>query len=173
MYTSMDGKSKMKKNLLLIGFVFSLSINLAVFFTITYNWWRGREVQSQETPFISKGLRERLNPEQLEEIRNLRRTALARAKKLREALKNRRELLIEELNAPEPDREKIDEILRDISRLQFELEKEVIDNLLRVSELLPPKQREKVLNLMLERLREPRRRRVPRHPPTPERFEGR
>lgn len=163
----------MKKNLLLIGFVFSLSVNLAALFTVAYNWWSSRERKFQQKPFVLRDFDERLTGPQLEELRNLRRQALAKADSLKQALREQRELLIEELSRPEPNRDRIDEILRDIVQMQFELEKEVIDDLLRLSELLPPKQRERVLNIVKERLRESGRWRTPRRPLTPKAFEGR
>ncbi len=163
----------MKRNLLLIGLIFSLSMNLAVVFTVGYSWWRRKEAQSQQRPFLPKDFSERLTARELEEVRNLRQLSLARADELKEILRQRRDLLIEELSEPHPDREKIDEILRDIGRLQLELEKEVIGNLLRISGLLPPKQRERVLNMMRERLREGGKWRVPGRSAMPQRPKGR
>ncbi len=169
----MDGRSKVKRNILLIALIFSLSVNLAVLFTIVYNSWYGRGTQFQQGPFPLKDFSERLSARQLEEIRNLRRLSLAKAEKLKEGLGKQRELLIAELSRQEPDREVIDEILRDVARMQFELEKEVIDNLLRLNELLPPKERERVLEIMRERIREPGRWRAPRRRENPERFDRR
>jgi|GEM_PF-3231354 len=163
----------MKRNLLLIALVFSLSVNLAVFFTIVYNWRYRRVTQPEYVRYLPQDLGEKLTTRQLEEIRDLRRTSLAKAKELREALLKQRELLTEELGRAEPDRDKIDEILRDLAGMQFELEKEVVYDLLRIGELLPPKQREKVLDGMRKRLRQPAGWRVPRYPIVPERLERR
>jgi len=162
----------MKRNLLLIGFVVSLSVNLAVAFTVAYHWWTRSETRLEPRRFIPEDLEKRLTERQLQEIEEMRRSTLARAQELRVALHERREALMEELRGAEPDQEKIDEILGDINRMQLELEKEVIRNLLRMKEVLPPQQRERVLDMMRERLRAPKEWRRPKLP-VPDRLEGR
>jgi hypothetical protein len=169
----MDGRSEMKRNLLVIGLVFSLSINLAVFFTIVYNWRYRKETHPEYVRYLPQDLGEKLTARQLEEIRNLRRRSLAKAKELREDLLKQRELLAEELGRAEPNQDKIDEMLRDLAGMQLELEKEVVHDLLRIGELLPPKQRERVLDRMRKRLRHPGGWRAPGYPVTPEKLERR
>lgn len=163
----------MKKNLILAVLIFSLSLNLAVVLMVGYHWRHRRSARFPGGPFPLENLTEKLTPGQLDEIRRLREQSFAEAESLRKDLWQRRELLTEELLKPEPNREEVDEILRDIARMQFELEKKVVEDLLRIGELLPPAQRKRVFNALRERLKETGRWKHGRGPFVPRRIEGR
>jgi len=163
----------MKKNVLLVVLIFSLSLNLAVVFTAGYRWWRGRSRRFPERPFLLEHLSDRLSPGQLDKIRDLREQSLTKAESLKKGLWEKRESLIEELRKAEPNRERVNEILRDISGMQFELEKEVVEDLLRMRELLPAEERERILNAMRERLKASERWKRGQRPFVPRKIEGR
>ncbi len=158
----------MRKKLFIIAFIFSLSVNCAALFTIAYQVWQRRTEGPVRTSLILRDLNGELTERQREQIRSLREEAKARADQLNDALLRQRELLIEELRMPPPDHEKIDQLLRDISRMQFELEREVVEDLLRMSEMMPPGYRESLLRMMRQNLKDARSFRTPDHRTDPE-----
>lgn len=158
----------MRKRLFIVAFIFSLSVNCAALVTIVYQVWQRRAAGRVRTSLILRDLNGELTERQREQIQSLREETKARAEQLNDALLKQRELLIEELRMPPPDHERIDQLLQDISQMQFELEKEVVEDLLRMNEMMPPGYRESILRMMRQNLKDARNFRTPGHHTDPE-----
>jgi len=82
-----------------------------------------------------------LTEKQRQEVEEIRREFLPRVAEIRQALRQNRLELNELLFAEPPDMQAIEGKSRDISNLQTQLEKEVIDHILQEKELLSPEQK--------------------------------
>lgn len=82
-----------------------------------------------------------LTEDQKQQVENIRRDFLPRVAGIRQALRQNRLELNNLLFAESPDMQAIEEKSRDISKLQTQLEKEVIDHILQEKELLSAEQK--------------------------------
>jgi Spy/CpxP family protein refolding chaperone len=82
-----------------------------------------------------------LTENQKQQVENIRKDFLPRVAGIRQALRQNRLELNNLLFAEPPDMQAIEGKSRDISKLQTQLEKEVIDHILQEKELLSPEQK--------------------------------
>jgi Spy/CpxP family protein refolding chaperone len=154
----------MTKRKLLVGALLLLTIaNVAGLLTMAYCRYRhacqmggpgGRGVADimGQPDFMRRELG--LSDEQAAQWKPLRekfQTSLAR---LRPALQSKRAELVQLVGAPEPDRERIEAVAREIQALQAELQKECIQHLLHEKKILTPEQQRKFLDAVRARLLE-------------------
>ncbi len=83
----------------------------------------------------------KLTEEQKTQVEEIRKDFLPRVAGIRQSLRQRRLELTDLLFAEPPDMQAIEGKSRDISKLQTQLEKEVIDHILQEKELLNPEQK--------------------------------
>jgi Spy/CpxP family protein refolding chaperone len=83
----------------------------------------------------------KLSEGQRQQVENIRRDFLPRVAGIRQALRQRRLELNDLLFAEPPDMQAIEGKSRDISKLQAQLEREVIEHIIQEKELLTPEQR--------------------------------
>ena len=149
----------MKKNLLILGLVFSVAINAAVLTKIGHHWLgkdKGEkhhcEGKHSSMSYLHKELA--LSEKQTGQINVLKERFRSNAKPVRAALRTKRKQLVQLLMASEPDRSKIDAVISEINSLQGELQKRVVDHLLAQKEILTAEQQEKFLFIIRDRLME-------------------
>jgi len=83
----------------------------------------------------------KLNEDQKQQVEDIRRDFLPRVAGIRQALRQKRLELNDLLFVEPPDIQAIEGKSRDISKLQAQLEREVIDHILQEKELLSPEQK--------------------------------
>jgi len=161
----------MKKNLFIIGFIFSVTVNVAVLVSLGYFWYKGRkvrEIRSQEMPRFGGPLERALalSHEQIEAIRALRKDFDPSIADLRMAIRLKRQELMMLLNEPNPDTVQINRKIAEIVSLQEKLEKLTIHHLIKMKRILTPEQMRKLHSLIEKRIMYggPERRRPPQRP---------
>ncbi len=135
----------MKEKLIIFIMIFSLTINVAALLTMGYFW--GRDYTSKkdsleggEPPALTAGLS--LDKRQRGKMRGLRRAFLQETTPIQDTLMIKRGELANHLNAKDPDRPAINQILREINELQLQIQLAVTDNLLKEKASLDPGQQE-------------------------------
>jgi Spy/CpxP family protein refolding chaperone len=83
----------------------------------------------------------KLTEGQKQQVEEIRKDFLPRVAGIRQALRQKRLELSDLLFAEPPDMQAIEEISREISKLQAQLEKEVIEHIIQEKQLLAPEQR--------------------------------
>jgi len=147
----------MKKNLFIIGFIFSVTVNVVVLASLGYFWYKGhkvREIRRQEITHF-EGPLERilaLSPEQIEARRALRRDFDPIIADLRVTIRLKRQELMMLLKEPEPDTIQINKKIAEIASLQAELEKLTIHHLIKMKRILTPEQAEKIHSFIEKRV---------------------
>lgn len=161
----------MKKNLFIIGFIFSVTVNIVVLASLGYFWHKGRKVRDIRRQEVThfQGPLERalaLSPEQIEAMRALRRNFDPRITDLRIAIRDKRHELMMLLKEPNPDTVQINRKIAEIASLQEELEKLTIRHLIRMKRMLTPEQARRIQSFIEKRIihEGPKRFRLPRRP---------
>jgi Spy/CpxP family protein refolding chaperone len=151
----------MKNKWIVVLLIFSLAVNVAAVVTIGIQWSRHltRHHPLSEPPFSQRHremLHRRLDlsEEQIQTVKESQDQFAAKMETLQNALRTKREALFQQMRAPEPDRAKIDTLLVEIATLQADVERNVVDNLLEMKDVLTTEQREKLLSLIGRRFRD-------------------
>lgn len=146
----------MKNKLLILGFIFSVAINVAVLSTMGFHWWgscgeeRHRGVpRHHQKSFLSRELN--LSESQSEQVESLKESLQADMKKIKLPLYEKRTQLINLLMEPEPNREKINLKLNEIASLQADLQRLTINYLLKQKAALDSEQQERFGALIKKR----------------------
>jgi len=147
----------MKKNLLILGFILSLGINIGVLATIGYNRLEkscpGGDAEKERHAAMSFLIKELdLSPAQEKEIESLRKSLEPKVEEIRIKLREKRVQLFNLLKESQAEYEKINNQLSEIKSLQTEIEKMAIANLLQEKKILSPEQQEKFFSIILKRL---------------------
>ena len=147
----------MKKNLLILGFILSLGINIGVLATIGYNRLekscQGGDAEKERHAAMSFLIKELdLSPAQEKEIESLRKSLEPKVEEIRIKLREKRVQLFNLLKESQAEYEKINNQLSEIKSLQTEIEKMAIANLLQEKKILSPEQQEKFFSIILKRL---------------------
>ena len=148
----------MRKKWLILALVFSGMVNVAAIGTIGFHWWRVRSVDHRLHPFppgepMMRPLRRPLSltPDQMQELEAQRRRISEEIRGIRRDLFESRARLMELLRSPDPDSTAVEDILQKMATSQVALERKVIQNILRMKQVLTPEQREKLLQMMEKR----------------------
>ena len=133
----------MKEKLIIVIMIFSLTINVAALLTLGYFWGRdytsGKDgFERGKPPVLTAGLS--LDKRQRGKMRGLRRAFLQETTPIQDTLMMKRGELASQLNAEDPDRAAINQILREINDLQLQIQFAVTDNLLKEKAFLDPVQ---------------------------------
>lgn len=147
----------MKKNLFIIGFIFSVTVNVVVLISLGYFWYKGhkfREIRRQEVAHFEGPLERALalSPEQIEAMRALRRGFDPRIADIRKNIRVKRQQLMSLLSEPNPDTLQINKKVAEIASLQRELERLTIHNLVKMKQILTPEQMRKLHSLIEKRV---------------------
>ena len=146
----------MKEKLITFLLIFSLTVNVAALITMGYFWGKGersRETVSRrmsESPRL--GSRLSLDKRQWGKMHSMRESLFKGIKPVRDELEAKREDLVNLLTLEEPDRSAIDEKIVEIDALQSQIQRAVIDNLLREKEFLNPEQQKQYFDVISRNL---------------------
>jgi len=147
---------KMKSKLSLIILAILIVVNLSAFATLTYKRYCKSYTNCQVSNDYRRGtiLCQKLNlsNEQIQQIRELSCTFHEKADSISMVLSSKRAGMVDLLTAPNTDHVKIEIALSNISKLQADLQKHVIDYLLREKELLNQEQQEQFFHIIKNRL---------------------
>ena len=152
----------MKSKWIIILLIFSLAVNIAAVVTIGIQWSRHftRHHPLLSEPPFSERHREtfrrrlELTEDQFRKVREVQDRLAEEMETQHSLLREKRQALVDQLRAPDPDREMIDSLLVEISVLQADIERKVVDNLLEMKGVLTPAQREKLLSLIDHKFRD-------------------
>lgn len=146
----------MKEKLIIFLLIFSLTVNVAALITMGFLWGKGersRETVSRsmsESPRL--GSRLSLDKRQWGKMHSMRESLMKEIKPVRDELESKREDLVNLLILEEPDRSAIDEKIVEIDALQSQIQRAVIDNLLREKGFLNPEQQKQYFDVISRRL---------------------
>lgn len=135
----------MKEKIIIFIMIFSLTINVAALLTMGYFWGRDYTIRKERLEggapqTLTAGLS--LDRRQRGKMRGLRRTFLQETTPIQDRLMIKRGELANHLNAKDPDRPAINQILREINELQLQIQLAVTENLLKEKASLDPGQQE-------------------------------
>ncbi|MBN2245040.1 MAG: periplasmic heavy metal sensor [Candidatus Aminicenantes bacterium] len=151
----------MKKRVVFIVLIFLFIINLTAVATFSYNrWLKPKTDIAEESPQeIWESIQEQvaLDPPQLETMKNQRLSFEKEILSLRMEIWQKRRVLIEEIRNPDPDLSRIDKAIDELSRLQVEIQKKTIRNILKDKEILSPWQQRRYFSLFERHLQQPGR----------------
>ena len=145
----------MKKNLVILFFVFLTIINVTALVTIAYHRLdykkRFRPVGRPDIPmhFIKQQLD--LNEEQVKEFETQIKKLKIETEPILDSLKTKRKDLMNEIAAEQPSMDKLDKLTEEIGALQAALQKKTIMHLLKEKSFLTPEQQQKFFSLLKER----------------------
>jgi len=151
----------MKKRFVLIIFIFLFIVNLSAIFTFSYNRWLKPKINlAEEDPqemWNSIQAQMVLDPPQLEKMKSLRFSFEKEILNLRMEIWKKRRALLEEIRNSDPDLARIDKAVDELSRLQSEIQKKTIRNILKDKEILSPRQQRRYFSLFDRHLQRPGR----------------
>jgi len=151
----------MKKRTVISVLLLLFIVNITAIVTFSYNRWLKPKITSdeKESSVIWNSLQDHvaLNPPQLEKMKNLRLSFEKEIMSLRMQIWQKRKLLLEETRNLKPDLELIDNAIDELSRLQAEIQKKTIRNILKDKEILSPRQQKSYFSLFERHLQRPGR----------------
>ena len=147
----------MKNRRVFFALILSLAFNVAFLGTLGYrllNKGTTLELSRHRVSRDQNSSRERMrfSPEQKKRLKQLREHFYPRIKAIRSELVNDRKALVDLLMEDKPDSLQIEKNLNRVDQHQMELEREVVYQLLKEKEVLPPELRQYYLNMVVKRL---------------------
>jgi len=134
----------MTKRLRKLGLTFLVVINVSALLTFAYNRWvraTGEPPAAGRTLAESFSTQLCLNGEQKRCIKDIRFSFDAETGDIQVQMQEKRRAMVEELKKESPDGVKLDKLIEDIGRLQAEIEKKAVLNLLKEKDLLTDEQK--------------------------------
>lgn len=151
----------MKKRIVLIILIFLFIVNLSAIFTFSYNRWLKPKINisEEDSQEIWDSIQDQvvLDPPQLEKMKSMRFSFEKEILSLRMEIWQKRRVLLEEIRNPNPDLARIDKAIDELSRLQAEIQKKTIRNILKDKEILSPRQQRRYFSLFERHLQRPGR----------------
>lgn len=148
----------MNSRWLTFGFAISLAFNCAFLGAVGYRLWLRHQKLTLQEKNIHKNQKEKgfenlfLRSEQREDLRRLRKQLQPRILEIRNRLKEERKILGDLLITDSIDTTMLLKQLEKVSRLQTDIEKEIIRELLYEREVLDPEQRKHFLRIVVKRM---------------------
>ena len=147
----------MRNKWLVLALVLSVAINVGVFGSVGYRLVRGNPPaacieESSGSALESLEAEIGLSPEQTRAFAALRNSFEPRIRSLRDGLMEKRTRLVEAINPPEASFEGLLPYVEEIEVLQAELQKLVVDQMLKEKALLTGEQQKKFLSMISTRL---------------------
>jgi Spy/CpxP family protein refolding chaperone len=134
----------MKKRLLTFGLILLVVINVSALLTFAYNrWFRAPGSLPAEGSGLADAFERHLclSGEQEKCIRDIRFSFDSEIGDVQAQMREKRRAMVEEMKKESPDSTLIDKLIEEISRLQAELQKKAVLNLLKEKEVLTPEQK--------------------------------
>jgi len=144
----------MKRRLVVLGVLLLIAINISALATVGYRWKCGYSGKTYggcaPGEYICQQLS--LSDSQKQNMEAYRKVFTEGMDRKREILNQKRNELVELISQPNPKPEEVDSLLEEIGTAQTELEKDVVNHILREKGILNPEQQKKFLDLIKERL---------------------
>jgi len=134
----------MTKKLWKLGLILLVVINVSAVLTFAYHRWFGAPgVQPAAGQALAEPFSKRLclNGEQKKCIKGIRFSFDAEIKDIQAQMQEKRRAMVEELKKESPNGATLDKLIEDISRLQAEIQKKAVLNLLKEKEVLTDEQK--------------------------------
>ena len=136
----------MKEKLIIFILIFSLTVNVAALITMGYLWGKDNVVKQGSSMVdgpssLLSGLA--LDTRQRGKMRSLRQSFQEETSPMRNTLISKREELVTLLNGETLDRSAIEQKLKEINEIQYQIQEAVIDNLLEEKASLNPRQQKR------------------------------
>jgi len=134
----------MKNRLPVLGLILLVVINVSALLTFAYNRWLRTPAQpSAANSAVAASFEKHLclNGEQKQCIKDIRFSFNSETAKIREKMQEKRRAVVEEMKKESPDSALIDRLIEEISRLQAEIQKKAVLNLMKEKEVLTPEQK--------------------------------
>jgi Spy/CpxP family protein refolding chaperone len=134
----------MKKRLWTLGLILLVIINVSALLTFAYNrWLRGPGERPAASPDMADLFTRQLclSGEQEKCIRDIRFHFDSDFADVQARMREKKRAMVEEMKKESPDGATIDKLIEDISRLQAEIQKKAVLNLLKEKEVLTDEQR--------------------------------
>lgn len=144
----------MKKNLIILFLVLLTIVNVAALATIAYHRFHPKGhfppagLPDMHKNFIQQELG--MNEKQVREFEAHFERVRKETEPILDSIEVKREKLMEELSADEPNKDKLNRLADEIGSLQAELQKKMIGHLLEGRSLLTPEQQKKFFSLFKE-----------------------
>lgn len=145
----------MKEKLVMVVLIFSLTVNAAALITMGYFWGReygGGQGDKKEEGSASFSRELSLDRGQRGRMRDTRRAFIQETSPVRHALATKRAELASLLASDATDRISLEQKLREINDLQFQMQIAVINQLRREKEFLTPEQQQRYVDIITHRL---------------------
>ena len=145
----------MIKRLRKLGLMFLVVINVSALLTFAYNRWVRA---TGEQPVTGQALAESfskqlcLNGEQKKCIKDIRFSFDAETGNIQVQMQEKRRAIVEELKKESPDGMTLDKLIEDMSRLQAEIQKKAVLNLLKEKDLLTDDQKATFFRIFEDRV---------------------
>ncbi len=144
----------MKRKFIILGVLLLIAINISALATVGYRWKCGYNGKAcggcAPGEYICQQLS--LSDSQKQNMETYRKVFTEGMDRKREILNQKRNELVELISQPNPKPQEIDSLLEEIGTAQTELEKDVVNHILREKGLLNPEQQKKFLDLIRGRL---------------------
>jgi len=143
----------MKKNLFILVFVLSVAVNLGFLGMIVWHHFqRYDEIGHKHgfCPFYEK--RFGLSKEKAKKMEELRRSLMQKMKPIGQELAKERRELMDILFESEPNKEKIDQKLKNIQALQGEMQLMLVEHMLSAKENLTQEEQKRFFDFILKRM---------------------
>ncbi len=140
----------MKKKFILLGILLLIAINISALATVGYRWKCGKGNKSCGACVPGEYMCQQLSltDAQKQNVEVCRKAFTEGMDQKREILNRKRNELVELISQPNPETARIDSLLVEIGTAQTELEKVVVNHILREKGLLTPEQQEKFLEMI-------------------------
>lgn len=144
----------MKKKWFTIAIILITVVNLSALGMFMYNRWCPKEGVMCETKEVEQGSLMKhhlgLTDEQITKMKTCRMKCGPNIESLSSKMKIKRQDLVKELMAENPDSVRIEGILKQVDSLQVAMQREVVKHLLREKEIYTPEQRKKFFSIISE-----------------------
>ncbi len=146
----------MKTKVIILLLIISLGINIGLIVRLAGQKPKPRRIQARDIKkgWRHEGLRRRLNLDenQLKAIEAIQATTFEKIDIIRETLELKRAELLNILKEPQPDKVKIQTLVKEIANLQTEIELGLTENILMMKKVLTLEQQQQFFELLKRRL---------------------
>lgn len=145
----------MKKRFIIIAIALLMVVNLSALTTISYHRFvsnneDGSTCKISGDDYLNQALS--LSPSQTQQLKAINQSFQIRADTISMQLFTTRTELVALLKAPDPDKNRINDVLLEIGSLQTDLQRQVIESVLKQKAILNQEQQEKFFTIIGDRL---------------------
>jgi Spy/CpxP family protein refolding chaperone len=145
----------MKNRKTTIALILSLIFNVAFLAALGYRLWEKKDHAESTRRRPSQSSRQyrgeplKLTEEQKELLRQVRKEFSPRIRSIQSSLNQERQLLVGLLLQDKPDSLQVENRLSRIGKFQLDIEREIMHQMLKEKQILPPELRERYLNMVV------------------------